>query len=336
MVGAALQPVEHPIPAPASKERPKRSAARQDAGRYFILDGLRFLAMVDIVSMHTVDKHLLGGIGLPMLLLISVALQAARIPPPAPTAIVARRARRLLVPWLFWCAVYTAWLSALAWGHGQDVWSWFHPRMLLYGPVIHLWFVPFVFLSSPIVALVTLAVRGLSRERVLAGMTMLGLFALLIAAEVRKSFFLPDPFGQWAFSLGAIPLGMAVGMGLASKGKRRWFLMLALAATGVLIAILGTELVQLPFACDKWMLRRHGPALAAVCLFACIRGRDNAFTRLTIRTTFGVYLMHPLIFQALREMGVVNGWAWPDFVVVYALSAVLTLAMQACRLGRFV
>jgi surface polysaccharide O-acyltransferase-like enzyme len=55
-----------------------------------------------------------------------------------------------------------------------------------------------------------------------------------------------------------------------------------------------------------------------------------------VNTTFGVYLTHPLIFQVLREMRIVDGCAWIDFVVVYLLSAVITLAMRACPLKRFV
>ncbi|HXK84656.1 MAG TPA: hypothetical protein PLS82_01345 [Phycisphaerae bacterium] len=114
MADATLQYASRGVPVSGEKRPPSRKAEH-----FFWLDRLRFVAMLDIVAMHTVGNHLLHGVGLPMLLLISVALQAARVPPAAPGAVLARRARRLLVPWLFWCAVYTGWLVLQALGHGR-------------------------------------------------------------------------------------------------------------------------------------------------------------------------------------------------------------------------
>ncbi|HOB73217.1 MAG TPA: acyltransferase [Phycisphaerae bacterium] len=331
MADATLQYASRGVPVSGEKRPPSRKAEH-----FFWLDRLRFVAMLDIVAMHTVGNHLLHGVGLPMLLLISVALQAARVPPAAPGAVLARRARRLLVPWLFWCAVYTGWLVLQALGHGRPAWSWFQPLMPLYGPVIHLWFVPFIFLSAPVVAVIVGIAHSRRSRPAIAVFATSGILVVLAAAAVRTAYAVPQPFNQWVFSVGTIPLGAAIGLALTTQGKRRLRLLLALAGLGILLTAAGLEWVRFPFPCESWMLRRHGLALIGVCLMACLSGGGGPVTRLMVNTTFGVYLTHPLIFQVLREMRIVDGCAWTDFVVVYLLSAVITLAMRACPLKRFV
>lgn len=331
MADATLQRTPRAVPASAGK----RIRSRQ-AEHFFWLDRLRFIAMLDIVAMHTVGLHLLHGVGLPMLLLISVALQAGRVPPARPSAVVARRARRLLVPWLFWCAVYAAWLTLQAVQHGRPAWGWLQPLMPLYGPVIHLWFVPFIFLSAPVVAVLAGAAhQSHSRPAARVG-AVAGLAVVLVAAAIRATFDVPQPLRQWVFSVGTIPLGVAIGLALAARGRRRVNLLLGLAGLGVLLTIAGLAPIRTPLAFDAWMLRRHGLALLGVCLMACLDGKDGALTRLMVRTTFGVYLIHPLLFEALKEMRIVDGCAWRDFILIYLLSAAAALAMRASRLKRFV
>lgn len=334
-MSAETLPLEQPL-STAVREHPSLRVAARTRERFFALDYLRFVAMIDIVSMHSVGDHLLHGIGLPMLLLISAGLQAGRVPPAAPSVVAARRSRRLLIPWVFWSLVYAAWLVAMSRSEGRGAFDWFHPRMLLYGPVIHLWFVPFLFLTTPVVAILAQSSQKGKLPPALAASAVTGVLILLLCAAIRVRVNLPEPFNQWVFSLAAIPLGIAVGLTLAAGPESRTAMLLPLVLAGVAIAAIGVELVPLPFACDRWMLRRFGLALGAVCLFACLRGRDDPLRRLFVRTTFGVFLVHPLIFLALREAGVITGFEWTDFVVVYALSMLAALGMHAARLSRLI
>ena len=69
---------------------------------------LRMLGIVDIVSFHADPKHgrhLFGGIGLPMVLSLSVAFSVRGERPKPMQDVVRNRWQRLIVPWLFWSAV---------------------------------------------------------------------------------------------------------------------------------------------------------------------------------------------------------------------------------------
>lgn len=114
------------------------------------------------------------------------------------------RARRLLVPWVFWSVVY----GALKFLDGDS----FAPWMLLTGPAIHLWFLPFAFVV----------------ERL--GVLLLPLsFLFLLLVEF------PVPVVQWASVLPAA----ALGYGLAKGASRYWCL--ALAAAGGVLHLLGFQ-----------------------------------------------------------------------------------------------
>lgn len=86
-----------------------------------------------------------GYAALPFFLmtLILLALPAAQSKEFGPFA--KDRARRLLIPWLIWSAIYAAFkLLEVVWHH-KPLGSEFSATMLLTGTSLHLWFLPFAY-----------------------------------------------------------------------------------------------------------------------------------------------------------------------------------------------
>jgi peptidoglycan/LPS O-acetylase OafA/YrhL len=183
------------------------------------------------------------------------------------------RARRILLPWLFWCLVYRVIYEVLSDAPFQIL---SEPLSILYGPAIHLWFLPFVML-----ALITIPIIGLSvRDR--AGLMVACCVLVAVSlplgwlhaeaglqAWLVDSTALPPPLPQWFYSLPLFLFGalLAVGQRLGLV----WMPMLAAAVVSGLLMLL-TGIVFL--AIWKWEIAGVWP------------------TRLATYA-FGIYLLHP-------------------------------------------
>lgn len=147
------------------------------------VDYCRLIAAFGIVWFHTgAPGYLLAYAGLPFFLVL-LAL---------PSRLgMADRARRLLLPFLIWSAIYALFRAWNAAEHGQALFGWWKPWMVLTGASIHLWFLPFAFL----VALVAPALRA-SKVALLLPVLAAGLLSAIGETSVW-------PWYQWSF--GVIP-----------------------------------------------------------------------------------------------------------------------------------
>lgn len=215
------------------------------------LDVLRVVAVLAIVWFHC------GAPGgrwlcwhLPALVMISTALMAGRASTSTFPALARRRAGRLLVPWLFWCAVYAAWALAVAVRRGSDLSGVFNPWMLLGGTDAHLWYLPFAFLAAlavgvvqrclPTVARPTDQHSGIRSAAVPAGATLLAGALLALVACLPDGWFhhrtgLPAPLPQYLFCLPAVPLGFVIGTA-AACGQGPGSLRLTLLGVSLFVA----------------------------------------------------------------------------------------------------
>ena len=110
------------------------------------LELVRLIACLGIVWFHCgAPGASVGYGGLPALIMLSVALATVPGKPRPPMVTVRKQAVRLLLPWVFWCAIYGIWrvMSAIALRH--PISTEFRAWMLLTGPAIHLWYLPFAF-----------------------------------------------------------------------------------------------------------------------------------------------------------------------------------------------
>lgn len=304
-----------------------------ESPRLVHVDRLRFLASFDIVSTHALGYHLLAGVGLPIFLLTSVAMCVHRPVPPPLGRFLERRARGILVPWLFWSGVYGLWFAFLAWYSGRAWNEPFEAWMILYGTAVHLWFLPFILVANATAVGIARRLGGYPTRAAVLNATWIGVAVLLAAAVLRLHVTTQTPFPQWLFSIACIPLGLALGR-TVSLGERRRKLLMVLAGVGVLLAAIGHARAAGPGI--EWaLLRRFGLALTLLSGAALWAHRTEPITQLLVRNSFGVCLVHPLLVSAARTWGATEGPPILQAAAVYAASLACTLALRRFGLGRF-
>ena len=127
------------------------------------------------------------------------------------------RARRIALPWLFWCLVYRVIFEIVS----DDPFAPLSdPMTLLIGPSIHLWFLPFVMLTLPLIPILSLSVRD--PGALIPACTALIAVSLPLGwlhAQVGVEGWFVDvglyrqPLPQWFFSLAAVLLRHPCGGG---------------------------------------------------------------------------------------------------------------------------
>ncbi|MEM1107246.1 MAG: acyltransferase [Planctomycetota bacterium] len=319
--------------------------------RYPVLDALRVIAMLDIVSIHVTDPatYLLGGMGLPVFIITAVALSVRR--PELPTwrrwpGAAWKRAGRILLPWVVWC-VFFGISRALGGAMTPDrsVADYFYPWMWGSGTSIHLWFLPYIFVAE-------LAVLGVLAplRRVPTGLVIGGALALAGACVVwtgavydehaaaywamsmdsddydeRAKFFGWMVRKSWLFGTASVCLGVAVGrtLSLSAASRRRLFSPQRWLLIGAVL------LVGLHFVWDRyqnnplvhghaiWQWWRQTWALLLVAAAMQFTGNTPKWLMRIAVLTMGVYLLHGWvnlrIDQGLRLLYDTSVWRvlWP-------------------------
>lgn len=328
--------------APATALAPPRFQSPQDATRTaenaawtVNWERLRVLSFIDIAFYHWSGGHLFW-IGLPTFMILSLMLSARRPVPLSTREFASRRLNRLLVPWLFWSAVYTAIQTGQAIHHGRPPFEWSHGWIMLFaGPRLHLWFVPFLIVAGLLVNVADHLTQRLSLRQLVPGCTvaMAGAFFLLCQPVTQ----IGDPFERWLFAMPAAPLGLTLGRVLASSPgplvRRRLLLVLGagLGAAGLVVSLRGHQDHQAPL--------RYLACLAVLLgALALPRLRDPLTPRLT-PLLFGAYLIHPIV-----QMEVVDRLIHPShrfglgltaLALEIAVTLALTAAMRRTPLRRF-
>jgi hypothetical protein len=230
-----------------------------------------------------------------------------------------RRYFRLLLPWLFWCAVFKV---VYAYQH-RDIFalvSVSDPYSLLIGPSIHLWYLPFTVMGLWLLSHLSAHVST-KGSVVWASIT----FAVISAVGYRMHDIhaLPDPFAQWAGSMGATLFGFLIG--------RSRPLGVSIVPLAMLVGL----------ASLYWIFGDGGwppYVIAGILVFyAALNFRSSIpYAKKLGVISFGIYLIHPLVM-----------WVWfrfapsgvPDAVaaiVVFALAALATLALRKIPVMRSV
>lgn len=282
--------------------------------RNAVLDHARLWAAFGIVWFHA--KAPGAGIGyaaLPFFAMLLICLALPGAARQAPGAFTRGRARRLLVPWLVWSAVYAALKLVEVALTDKPLASEFAPWMLLTGPAIHLWFLPFAFLAS--LALYPLArlPRPVARQGFDPVLPVL-VGATLAALALWQGAALPVPFQQWAFVAPATILALA----FARAGSEARAVLSVLALAG-LIAV-----VALSLGWTKGLLQL---GLAATALALCLLWvrPATALSDLAAECALTVYLVHPAIAAVLLRTGLVETGTISLAVLVCGLSLAVAL-----------
>ena len=322
-------------------ERPGAMKGRVPGVRYPLLDLLRVVAMLDILSVHLTGVYLIGGAGLPVFIITAVALAVRRPTPPPVTEVARKRAGRVLLPWLFWSGFFGLGLCYAAWVDPRlTLGEAFEPWMWVAGTKIHLWFLPFIFVAE-------LAAVGLTRrlERVRPGPIIVAMFMLAAAATVTAGAAYDHWHGtgdlaerhvakSWLFGLVSIPLGVAVGRSLAdcstpegdaSRSRRTRRLLLLVGG----VAWLGLTVWRWSAASSHHVVWLGGrQALALLLVAAAVQWQGSTPTRLTrvASLTMGIYLLHGSIHALIYDRLLAH--LWDRVPYLYA-----TMTSPGCRIA---
>ncbi len=272
------------------------------------IDYAKLAAAVGIVLFHSgAPGAWIGYAGLPFFVMLLVLNTTALVEGRRFGGFLAARARRILLPWVVWSAIYTSFkiLDYMLYGSSRPF--ELSANMLLIGPTLHLWFLPFAFAVSLLLFPVSSRLGALNR---LSGQAALGLLTMGLL-WLAQWIELPAPFAQWVFVLPSVSMGLAF---VVSKDHAAAIYGVACAI--VLVAVLSgwtTGLAQFAFASTllAFCLSYQAPATKA-SIFAS----DISLT---------VYLLHPLIFAVLLRL---TGLSHGDAVLATG-TIVLTLAVSA-------
>ncbi len=260
-------------------------------------DWIRLLAAINVIVFHVAPTPdgFVGRGGVPAFLMIAASLPAMHfeIEPFAPFAI--RRARRILIPWLFWCGLFGVLAGVRYCRHGiVPEWT-IHD--LFVGTAMHLWFFPAVFAGTLLAWILLCQTRSWGGTTSYIG-ALASAFALFgIHAWLSRSFALPAPYGQWVFAGPALVIGVALGLAHREQFlARRRGLLLGVA----LVTILGAAICGL--------IGETGSAISY-----CVAGltvpaalllpiRSGALVQSFTRVSLGVYASHPFIYLGLRSL----------------------------------
>lgn len=250
----------------------------------------RFLGALGIVWFH---MKMPGGTtalaALQLFILLQVYFGAERALLP--------QARRLLVPWVLWSAIYAVGKVAQAWLHNSPVSEEFDLWMLFTGPSIHLWYLPFSFIC---VALARIMLKTLTWSAIYA-LTVLIAVGSLALTNLKD---LTIPLAQWSTVTAAAIIGLLV------KGPipARVVLSISIITTGLAVHVLG------------WHSGAWQTLVAAGVVFLVMEVKlpSTEISRQLSEISFGIYLIHPAVYSILTLLGELEN------ILSYALVISLT------------
>lgn len=274
------------------------------------IDLMRILSAFGIVWYHQGGPApLVAATALPIFLMLLGALSVRSAAQRPGLAFCARRAVRLLGPWLPLCLLYlVADAARFGW---REALTLEDPLSLLVGPSIHLWFLPFAAAASVLAVLAARHLASASRVR-LAALALAPLAAASLILQDRLP--LPAPLGQWVVAVGPFSYGLLFATG------RAW------GAPGAALAF-GTGVAGLAGLAGS-------ADLAAVLLAGALL--FEALWRLPLRhpllpvlgdLSAGIYFIHPLAALGWYAAGGPAGA--PAAIAVFVLSGALTAAVRA-------
>jgi fucose 4-O-acetylase-like acetyltransferase len=213
------------------------------------------------------------------------------------------RAKRLLIPWMFWFSVYGIYNLY----KGRSLLPDGSPLIfsLLAGPNIHLWYLPFLFLS--LILLDQIRGRLAIRPDLTYFVVALVLLAISISGEdFFNSTFRPLP--QYIFGFPALVLGAIWGMNTVTKYTRfgsinQHLLVVWPFAMGIFICfcayLLSNKINYLAYM------------IGMIILVPAWLWKDDLkasyFLDQLASASLGIYLIHPLCLNVLNHYGVASG-----------------------------
>ncbi len=224
------------------------------------------------------------------------------------------KALRLLIPCLVWSAIY----ASFSYVRGADIFpqNFNIVSKILSTPSIHLWYLPFIFF-------VTLLIKMLKKYVPINNIRVISILLAIITlltAQIWRDFNYISPFGQWAHAFPAVLIGIFLGTADKINHKRFYILLLFALASIIYVTILNVKDVGITYLIG-----------VIPCLILLLRNsllKSNQFIFSLSSTTFGIYLLHPLVLFIFQYFGIV-GFVLPllaftvSLIVIYIAKLVL-------------
>jgi peptidoglycan/LPS O-acetylase OafA/YrhL len=295
-------------------------ASSTGTGRSWSFEYLRVLAAFGIVCNHVSSPslHWGGAFGLWIFLLISFTLLARSVPGQAPAAFAGAKARRVLLPWLFWSAFYLLWGLWHFLRHGVP---FFEPWMLFTGFSLHLWYLPYLFLASIALHLARRSSAAFDQSAGVLLITVTGL--VMLAADGMWHTYTP-PFDQWSTAVPLTLFGYALGrIALVRDGRQRRTATMMLAAS-VTAVCLARVLFPGHYGGDAVSVLA---GLGTFMIVGALPLPPSAPIELLSTLTLGIYLIHPFVRDVLtRSIG--ESSSLVRIVMIFTVSAVIVYGMR--------
>ena len=283
--------------------------------RFPLLDCLRIIAMLDIVSIHLTHRYLIAGAGLPIFIVTAIALAVRKpeLPPLGEAAI--RRTHRILLPWLVWSIFFG--LNRLFWASFNPDHSlawYFYPWMLAAGTAVHLWFLPFIFAAEIAVVAILRPLQRLHSGWVIAGAIAAGFFCIWLTGLIydrhdemtaaitadqmtyrdHAELFSWTVRKSWLFASASVCLGVALGRTLSLSGSPAARRIILAAATVIFAASFVWEYWPTGpiHGHAVWQWWRQAAAFFAVAIAIQYTGKTPAWITRVAVLTMGIYLLH--------------------------------------------
>lgn len=256
------------------------------AMRNGLIDYLRLAGATGVVWFHMGGPHFEPArVGLEVFIVIGIVFSASGSRPFGET--VRQRARRLLLPWLAWSAVYAAakFADAAVFTSFASEFNW---RMLLYGSAVHLWYMPALFVAG---LAATLAARSVRRDDLFAVALAASVFALMAKDAAFAAGPLGAPFREWMH----VAPAMLAGLALWAARDRPPLLLLVVTVHAGMAALF-----------DPHLAERTTMALAVAALGLSVVVPENRASAFCGRAALHVYLAHPLLGALILRAGLAS------------------------------
>jgi hypothetical protein len=296
-------------------------------------DRLRVIAALDTVTLHLTGTHALFGFGLPLFLMLSVALGVMKAEAPPTAAFVERRVDRIVLPWLFWCVVLTGVRIWSTMSVGESALGWVEWPMVFYGPRIHLWFLPFIVVAGLGAHALHRATRDL--PPLVSALPALVLGAVLL--PIPPTVGLAWPFDQWLFSVPAMFFGYALGRAISSERDLGRLRILVTAGYALFGALAGLVVLLTPHT-GPFALRYVG-GLGLLVVAIWIPNRTDPWSRRLTPLMLGVYVLHPAVWGVLVKPAVdavgLGHEKWLRVAITFPLTMLLVALLRRTWVRRF-
>ncbi len=278
------------------------------------IDLARFVAAFGVVTAHVFasENGWIGHLALAAFLILTAFLAVQSMQRAGGVYDWGRRAPRILLPWLFWCAVYKIVLVQVT--DGPDKYALLtDPFSLVVGPFIHLWFLPFVLVAGVFVSPAGRMVRSLRDVQIGSGvLAVMGVGALLVS----KHAGLPTPFPQWVSAMPSFAYGLLAGFALIYGGAA-WPLLAMASLCGVTFILTG----------EVWTVQ---PLVAALLFWGvwALPLRARILPHLG-QVAFGIYLTHPFFLLVCFKVLGAQMNLWVALVLTFVMSWAAAIALRA-------